>query len=95
VGQKVREGQAFASALADREVFPSVAIKMVEVGESTGALREMLDSVADFFDEEIDTQLGRLITLIEPVLLVIMGVIIAALLVALYLPLLQLGSVLS
>ena len=95
VGQKVREGQAFARALSEREVFPSVAIKMVEVGESTGALREMLGSVADFFDEEIDTQLGRLITLIEPALLVIMGIIIAALLVALYLPLLQLGSVLS
>ena len=95
VGQRVREGQAFAMALAEREVFLSVAIKMVEVGESTGALREMLGSVADFFDEEIDTQLGRFITLIEPVLLVIMGIIIAALLVALYLPLLQLGSVLS
>ena len=68
---------------------------MVEVGESTGALQEMLTSVADFFDEEIDTQLGRFITIIEPVLLVIMGVVIAALLIALYMPLLQLGSVLS
>ena len=95
VGQRVREGEALAGALADRGVFPSVAIKMVEVGESTGALREMLASVADFFDEEIDTQLGRFITIIEPALLVIMGVVIAALLIALYMPLLQLGSVLS
>jgi type IV pilus assembly protein PilC len=76
-------------------VFPGVAIKMVEVGESTGALQEMLTSVADFFDEEIDTQLSRFVTIIEPVLLVIMGVVIAALLIALYMPLLQLGSVLS
>ncbi|MBQ01134.1 MAG: secretion system protein [Acidobacteria bacterium] len=95
VGQRVREGEALAVALADRGVFPAVAIKMVEVGESTGALQEMLTSVADFFDEEIDTQLGRFITIIEPVLLVIMGVVIAALLIALYMPLLQLGSVLS
>ena len=95
VAQRVREGEALAGALADRGVFPSVAIKMVEVGESTGALREMLASVADFFDEEIDTQLGRFITIIEPALLVIMGVVIAALLIALYMPLLQLGSVLS
>ena len=95
VERRVREGQAFAGALADHKVFPAVAIKMVEVGESTGALREMLTSVADFFDEEVDTQLGRFITLIEPVLLVVMGIIIASLLIALYLPLLQLGSVLS
>ena len=95
VGQRVREGEALAAAMADRGIFPDVAIKMVEVGESTGALQEMLTSVADFFDEEIDTQLGRFITIIEPALLVVMGIVIAALLVALYMPLLQLGSVLS
>ena len=95
VGQRVREGEALAAAMADRGIFPDVAIKMVEVGESTGALQEMLTSVADFFDEEIDTQLGRFITIIEPALLVVMGIVIAVLLVALYMPLLQLGSVLS
>ena len=95
VGQRVREGEALAAALAERGIFPGVALKMVEVGESTGALQEMLTSVADFFDEEIDTQLGRFITIIEPALLVIMGIVIATLLLALYMPLLQLGSVLS
>ena len=95
VGQQVREGEALATALAARGVFPDVAIKMVEVGESTGALREMLVSIADFFDEEIDTQLGRFVTIIEPALLVVMGIVIAGLLIALYMPLLQLGSVLS
>jgi len=94
-GQRVREGEPLAAALADRAIFPDVSIKMVEVGESTGALEEMLTSVADFFDEEIDTQLGRFITIIEPALLIVMGVVIAALLIALYMPLLQLGSVLS
>ncbi len=95
VGQRVREGEPLASSLAACRIFPGVAIKMVEVGESTGALQEMLTSIADFLDEEIDTQLSRLVTIIEPVLLVIMGVVIAALLIALYMPLLQLGSVLS
>lgn len=95
VGGRVREGEPLASSMAARGVFPGVAIKMIEVGESTGALQEMLTSVADFFDEEIDTQLGRFVTIIEPALLVIMGVVIAALLIALYMPLLQLGSVLS
>lgn len=94
-GQRVREGEALAAALAARGIFPSVVIRMVEVGEATGALREMLTSVADFFDEEIDTRLGRFVAVIEPVLLIVMGLVIAALLVALYLPLLQLGSALS
>ena len=95
VGQRVREGESLAAALDARGIFPAVAIKMVEVGESTGALREMLTSVADFFDEEIDTELGRFVTIIEPALLVVMGVVIAGLLIALYMPLLQMGSVLA
>ncbi len=93
VSQEVREGQALSTSMASRAVFPSVAVKMVEVGESTGALQEMLNSVADFFDEEIETTLSRFMTLIEPLLLVIMGIIIAGLLLALYLPLLQMGAV--
>lgn len=95
VGQRVREGEALAAALAARGVFPSVVIRMVEVGEATGAMREMLTSVADFYDEEIETRLGRFVAIIEPVLLVVMGLVIAALLIALYMPLLQLGTVLS
>jgi type IV pilus assembly protein PilC len=95
VTTKVREGQSFAAALEARRVFPDVAVRMAEVGESTGALQEMLNTVADFYDEEISTQMERFVTLVEPVLLVIMGVVIAGLLLALYLPLFQLSSVLS
>jgi type IV pilus assembly protein PilC len=95
VGQRVREGESFSAAMAARGVFPDVAIKMAEVGEATGALQEMLNSLADFYDEEIETDLGRFVTLIEPVLLVIMGIVIAGLLLALYMPLFQLSSVLS
>jgi len=93
--QQVREGRSLASALQDSGVFPDVGIKMVEVGESTGALQEMLNSLADFYDEEIDTNLGRFITIVEPALLVIMGIVIAGLLLSLYLPLFNLSSALS
>ena len=93
ISRQVREGQALSTSMAGREIFPPVAIKMVEVGESTGALQDMLNNVADFFDEEIETALGRFMTLIEPILLVIMGVVIAGMLLALYMPLLQLGAI--
>jgi type IV pilus assembly protein PilC len=93
VGQRVREGESFAGALQSRGVFPSVAVKMAEVGESTGALQEMLNSLADFYDEEIETDLGRFVTLVEPVLLIVMGLVIASLLLSLYMPLIQLSGV--
>jgi type IV pilus assembly protein PilC len=93
--QEVREGVALAESMQDSGAFPDVSIKMVEVGESTGALQEMLNSLADFYDEEIETNLGRFITLVEPILLVIMGLIIAGLLLALYLPLFNLSSALQ
>ena len=89
------KGESFAAALEARGVFPDVAVKMAEVGESTGALQEMLNTVADFYDEEIATNMERFVTLVEPVLLVIMGIVIAGLLLALYMPLFQLSSVLS
>jgi type IV pilus assembly protein PilC len=93
VGRRVREGESFAASMADRGVFPDVAVKMAEVGEATGALQEMLNSLADFYDEEIETDLGRFVTLVEPILLVIMGFVIAGLLLALYMPLFDLSRV--
>jgi type IV pilus assembly protein PilC len=95
VAQRVREGQGFAATLLERNVVPDVAIKMIEVGESTGALQEMLNSLADFYDEEIETDVGRFVTVIEPALLIVMGVVIAAIVLALYLPLFELTSVIG
>jgi type IV pilus assembly protein PilC len=95
VSSRVREGESFAAALEARHVFPEVAVKMAEVGESTGALQDMLNTVADFYDEEISTTMDRFVTLVEPVLLVVMGMVIAGLLLALYMPLFQLSSVLA
>jgi type IV pilus assembly protein PilC len=91
----VREGQSFAATLLDRKVVPDVAIKMIEVGESTGALQEMLNSLADFYDEEIETDVGRFVTVIEPALLIIMGIVISVIVLALYLPLFQLTAVIG
>jgi type IV pilus assembly protein PilC len=95
VAGRVREGESFAAAMLARGVFPDVAVKMVEVGESTGALQEMLNSLAEFYDEEIETEVGRFITLVEPLILVIMGVVIALVVLALYMPLFELSSVVS
>jgi type IV pilus assembly protein PilC len=95
VAQRVREGESLAVAMAGRGVFPDVAVKMIEVGEQTGALQDMLNSLADFYDEEIETNLGRFVTLIEPVLLVVMGLVIAGLLLALYMPVFNLSSVMG
>jgi type IV pilus assembly protein PilC len=89
---QVREGQSLAKAMSGRGVFPDVALKMVEVGEATGALQDMLNAISDFFDEEIETTLARFTRLIEPVMLIVMAIVIAAILLALYLPVFQLSS---
>jgi type IV pilus assembly protein PilC len=93
--QQVREGRSFSGAMLESGAFPDVAVKMVEVGESTGALQDMLNSLAEFYDEEIETNLGRFVTMVEPALLVIMGIVIAGLLLALYMPLFQLSAAVS
>jgi type IV pilus assembly protein PilC len=95
VSARVREGESFSGALQARAVFPEVAVKMAEVGEATGALQEMLNTVADFYDEEIATTMERFVTLVEPVLLVIMGIVLAGVLLALYMPIIQLSSVMA
>jgi len=93
VARQVREGGSLAESLARGQMFPHVAVEMVEVGESTGALAEMLNSVADFYDEENETSLNRFSNLIQPLLLIVMGVVIAFLLLALYMPMFQLSSI--
>ena len=92
VARQVREGSSLAAALTERGIFPHVAVEMVEVGEQTGALADMLNSVADFYDEENQTSLTRFSNLIQPLLLIVMGIVIAGLLLSLYMPLFQLSS---
>jgi type IV pilus assembly protein PilC len=92
VAREVREGASLHDSLMRRGTFPDVAVEMVEVGESTGALAEMLNSIADFYDEENDTSMTRFSNLVQPLLLVVMGFVIAGLLLSLYMPLFQLSS---
>ncbi len=84
---RVREGRAFHAALEDSGVFLPLGIELVKVGESTGALDEMLSTVSDFFDEEVETRLARLLSLVEPLMLVFLGLVIAIILISIYLPL--------
>ena len=92
--QKVREGQALYMALEATEVFEDLAIDMVKVGEATGALDQMLSSIADFLDEEVEVRMQRILSLIEPLMLIVMGALVAILLLSVYLPLFSaLGNV--
>lgn len=83
---RVREGAEVWRSLESTGVFTSLAIEMIKVGEATGALEEMLTNVSDFYDEAIDAQLQRIVSLIEPIILVVMGGVIATLLLSIYLP---------
>lgn len=91
--QNVREGEPLWRSLETTGVISDLAVEMIKVGESTGALTEMLTNVSEFYDEEIEARLGRIVAAIEPIILVFMGGVIAVLLYAFYLPLFQLSSV--
>jgi len=83
---RVREGAELWRSLEETGEFTSLAIEMIKVGEATGALEEMLTNTSDFYDEAIDAQLQRIVTLIEPIILVVMGGVVATLLLSIYLP---------
>jgi type IV pilus assembly protein PilC len=84
--QRVREGESLHAALASKNIVPEMALDMIEVGESSGALSPMLTSVAEFYEEEVSLRLSALVSIIEPVLLIFMGLLVAFILISLYLP---------
>jgi type IV pilus assembly protein PilC len=88
----VREGKSLADSLAKTGVFPQLATDMITVGEQTGALPAMLNSVAEFFEEDVATALAAALALIEPAILIIMGVVVVFILISLYLPIFSLGG---
>ena len=90
--ETVREGKGLSASLAATKVFPELAIEMIEVGESTGALPQMLNSVAEFFEEDVQTSLTAAMSLIEPAILIVMGVVVVIILIALYLPIFSLSA---
>jgi type IV pilus assembly protein PilC len=91
--QNVRQGETLWRSLESTTVMSDLAVEMIKVGESTGSVVEMLANVSEFYDEEIESRLSRMVALIEPMILVVMGGVIALLLYAFYLPLFQLTSV--
>jgi type IV pilus assembly protein PilC len=90
--KRVREGRALSFSLEETQFFPDLAIEMIEVGESTGALPAMLNSVAEFYEEDVQNSLATAMQLIEPVILIFMGITVAVVLLSLYLPIFSLGA---
>ncbi len=88
---RVREGQGLAGSLEEQNIFPDLAVEMLEVGESTGALPAMLNSVAEFYEEDVQTALNASMALIEPLILMVMAVFVGGVLISLYLPIFTLG----
>jgi len=88
----VREGKGLSASLEATKVFPALSVEMIEVGESTGALPQMLNSVAEFFEEDVQTALTASLALIEPAILIVMGIVVVVILIALYLPIFSLGN---
>ena len=89
---RVREGQGLAKSLEEQRIFPDLAVEMMEVGESTGALPAMLNSVAEFYEEDVQTALGAAMALIEPILLIFTAIFVGGVLISLYLPIFTLGA---
>jgi type IV pilus assembly protein PilC len=90
--RQVREGRQLSRSLEETKIFPELAVEMMEVGESTGALPAMLNSVAEFYEEDVQTAVTAAMSLIEPVILILMGGVVALVLISLYLPIFSLGA---
>jgi type IV pilus assembly protein PilC len=88
----VREGKSLADSLGRTRVFPDLACEMIQVGEQTGALPQMLNSVAEFFEEDVATALTAALALVEPIILIVMGVVVVIILISLYLPIFSMGQ---
>ena len=89
VERRVREGSALWSSLEETGLFDDLALEMTRVGESTGSLNDMLENISEFYEDEIDTRLETTMSLLEPLMLIFMGLIIAMMLLAIYLPLMR------
>jgi len=90
--EAIKEGETIAAPLARENVFPPMVIQMIDVGESAGALDAMLSKIADFYDEEVDTAVEALTALLEPILMVFLGIVVGFIVVAMYLPIFKMGE---
>jgi type IV pilus assembly protein PilC len=89
---KIAEGHDMAGPLAESRVFPTMVVQMIGVGEQTGAMDQMLQKIADFYEEEVDAAVSGLTSLIEPVMMAFLGVVVGGLIIAMYLPIFKLAG---
>ena len=92
VREKVSEGSRMAEPLAKAEIFPNMVVQMIAVGEQSGAMDVMLGKIADFYDDEVEASVGSLTSLMEPMMMVILGGIVGTILVAMYLPIFSIAG---
>ena len=95
VRKNVREGEHIAEPLARSKIFPSMVIRMISVGEQSGELEKMLSKIADFYDEQVDTAVKGLTSLIEPLVIAFMGIVIGAIAVAMLLPIFKMSTIIQ
>jgi len=91
----ISQGKTVAEPLTESKIFPPMVCQMVAIGENTGALDAMLKKVADFYEDEVDNSVANLTSLMEPLIMVVLGVILGGLVISMYLPIFQLGSLVS
>jgi type IV pilus assembly protein PilC len=90
--QSVSEGKTLAEPLSKAKVFPAMVVQMISVGEATGALDNMLNKIADFYDDEVDSAVAALTSMLEPMLMIFLGTTVGFVIVAMYMPIFQMGS---
>ena len=90
--ERIREGRTMAEPLMETKVFPSMVVQMIGVGEQTGALDQMLNKIADFYEEEVDVAVAALTALLEPIMLVVMGGMVGFMMIAMYLPIFDIAG---
>ena len=93
--QSISEGRTIAEPLAETDIFPPMVVQMIAVGEATGALDAMLAKIADFYDDEVDTAVGALTTMLEPFMMVFLGVVVGGMIICMYLPIFKMASVVA
>ncbi|MCX5843482.1 MAG: type II secretion system F family protein [Deltaproteobacteria bacterium] len=93
--QSISEGRTIAEPLAETDVFPPMVVQMIAVGEATGALDAMLAKIADFYDDEVDMAVGALTTMLEPFMMVFLGVVVGGMIICMYLPIFKMASVVA
>jgi type IV pilus assembly protein PilC len=91
----IEQGESISGALGKHQIFPAMIVRMMTAGEQTGKIDAMLERVADFLDEEIDTTLAGLTSLIEPILIVFLGVVIGGIVVCMFLPIFKMSQIIN